>query len=173
MLKKLALGSGLALFAIGIAVTPVLAYFGTPGATCATSSITVTAGGTVTFTAHFLGGPGQTVTFSASGGGPGTTVTFNPPTAVTNATGDVTTQVTFSQGSSGNVTLTGTIGAQNCGVIEAVTAFPAASSLPLGLPVSFAWIAVLLVGVGLVGAAVLGGRRRRVAAPKSDVDRAA
>jgi hypothetical protein len=169
MLRKLVLGSGLAMFAIGIAVTPVLAYVGTPGATCATSSVTVQAGGTITFTAHFLGGAGQTVTFSASGGSG--TVTFNPPTAVTNASGDVSTQVTFSAGSSGNVTLTGTVGAQNCGLVEAVTAFPAASYLPLGVPVSFVWVAVLLLGVALVGAAVLGGRRR-IATSKSD-DKAA
>jgi hypothetical protein len=63
-------------------------------------------------------------------------------------------------------------GPQNVSTTVTVSAFPAASYLPLGVPVSFAWIAVLLVGVGLVGAAVLGGRRRRATAA-SDIDEAA
>lgn len=175
MLKRLVLGTGLALVAVGIAIAPVLAYVGTPGASCGTSSTTVVAGGTLTFTAHFLGGPGQTVTFSASGGGAGTVVTFNPTTAVTDAAGNVTTTVTFGTGSSGTVTITGTVtgGAQFCSSGAAVSAFPAASSLPLGLPVPFAWMAVLLVGVGLVGAALLAGRRRQAGASKQDLDEAA
>lgn len=171
MFKRLVLGSGLALVAVGIAIAPVLAYVGTPGASCATSTTTVVAGGSLTFTAHFLGGIGQTVTFSASGGTG--TVTFNPTTAVTNATGDVSTTATFSAGSSGTVNLIGTVGAQNCSAGAAVTAFPAASSLPGGLPVPFAWMAVLLLGAGLVGAAALAGRRRQAGASKQDLDEAA
>jgi hypothetical protein len=174
MLKRLVLGSGLALVAVSIAILPVFAYIGTPGASCSMSSTTVVAGGTTTFFATFVGGAGQTVTFSFSGGGPGTTATFNPPTAVTNAAGNVQTTVTFGTGSSGTVTLTGTIGggAQFCGEIEAVTAFPGTSYVPLGLPVPFAWMAVLLVGAGLVGASVLGGRRR-AGASDPDIDKAA
>jgi hypothetical protein len=54
-----------------------------------------------------------------------------------------------------------------------VTAFPAASSLPGGIPVPFAWMGVLLIGAGLVGAAVLAGRRRQAGASKQDLDEAA
>jgi hypothetical protein len=161
MLKKLVLGSGLALVAVALATVPALAYVGTPGATCATSSITVAAGGSVTFTSHFLGGAGQPVTFSATGGGPGTSVTFNPPSGTTDASGNVTTTATFSAGSSGTVTLTATTGAQNCGTALAATPYPAAASLPLGVPAPFAWLAGLLVGLALVGAALFGRRRRQ------------
>jgi hypothetical protein len=169
MLKRLVLGFGLALMAIAMAVAPALAYVGTPGASCATSSTTVVAGGSLTFTAHFLGGADQVVTFSASGGGPGTVVTFNPASATTDASGNVSTTVTFGTGSSGTVTLTATTGAQNCSAGGAVSAFPAASSLPFGVPAPLAWIAVLLAGAGLVGASLLGRRR----APKPDIDKAA
>jgi hypothetical protein len=162
MIKRLVLSSGMALAAVAMAIAPALAYNGTPGASCATSSTTVVAGGSLTFTSHFLGGAGQTVTFSASGGTG--TVTFSPPTAVTNATGDVSTTATFSAGSSGTVTLTATTGAQNCSAGGAVTAFPAASSLPLGVPAPFAWMAVLLVGFALVGAALFSFRRRQTGA---------
>lgn len=161
MFKKLVLGSGLALAAVALAIAPALAYIGTPGATCATSSITVVAGGSVTFTSHFLGGVGQTVTYSATGGGAGTIVTFSPASGTTDASGNVTTTATFSASSSGTVTLTATIGAQNCSTAVAATAFPAASSLPFGVPAPFAWVAVLLGGLALVGAAVFGFRRRQ------------
>ncbi|HEV2034556.1 MAG TPA: hypothetical protein VGU71_10225 [Candidatus Dormibacteraeota bacterium] len=163
MLKKLVLSSGLALAAVAMAIAPALAYIGTPGASCATSSITVVAGGSVTFTSHFIAPAvaGQTVTYTFSGGGPGTTVTFNPASGTIDASGNVTTTATFSANSSGTVTLTATIGAQNCSTGLTATAFPAASSLPLGIPVPFAWMAVLLIGVGLVGAALLAGRRRQ------------
>jgi uncharacterized integral membrane protein len=62
-------------------------------------------------------------------------------------------------------------GPQNVSTTVTVSAFPAASYLPLGVPVSFAWMAALLLGVALVGAAVLGGRRQ-IATSKSD-DKAA
>jgi hypothetical protein len=174
MLKRLVLGSGLAMVAVSIAILPVFAYISTPGAICGVSTTTVVAGGTVIFQSHFNGGAGQTVTFSITGGGAGTTATFNPPTAVTNAAGNVQTTVTFGTGSSGTVTIVGTVtgGAQFCSEIEAVTAFPGTSYVPLGLPVPFAWMAVLLVGAALVGASVLGGRRR-AGASDPDIDKAA
>jgi hypothetical protein len=161
MPRKLLLGCGLALIAVAIAVVPALAYVGTPGATCGTSSTTVVAGGSLTFTSHFLGGAGQVVTFSFSGGGAGTVVTFNPASGTTDASGNVTTTATFGAGSSGNVTLTATTGAQNCSTGGAVSAFPAASSLPLGVPAPLAWVAVLLVGLALVGTALFARRRRQ------------
>jgi hypothetical protein len=160
MLKRLVLGFGLALVAVAMAVAPVLAYYSTPGANCGTSNVTVVGSGTITFSAHFNGGAGQVVTFSATTSNPGTTVSFNPTTATTDVNGNVTTQVTFG-GSPGNVNVAGSIGGvQYCGLTEAITALPAASYLPAGLPVPFAWMAVLLVGVGLVGAALLGRRRQ-------------
>jgi len=78
MLRKLVLGSGMALAAVAMAVVPALAYTGTPGTSASTSPTTVAAGGTVTFSAHFLGGAGQAVTFSESGDGAGCTATFSP-----------------------------------------------------------------------------------------------
>jgi hypothetical protein len=164
MIKRLVLSSGMALAAVAVAIAPALAYNGTPGASCATSSTTVVAGGSLTFTSHFLGGAGQTVTYSSTGGGAGTTVTFSPTSSTTDAGGNATTTATFGANSSGTVTLTATIGAQNCSTGGAVTAFPAASSLPLGVPAPFAWVAVLLVGFALVGAALFSFRRRQTGA---------
>ena len=161
MLKKLVLGSGLALVAVAMAIAPALAYVGTPGTTCATSSTTVAAGGSVTFTSHFPVGAGQTVTYSATGGGAGTTVTFSPASGTTDASGNVTTTVKFGARCSGAISLRAASGAQNVSTTVTVTAFPAASSLPLGVPAPFAWVAVLLVGLALVGAALFGFRRRQ------------
>jgi hypothetical protein len=171
MLKRLGVSFGLALVAVAIAIVPAVAYSGTPGASCGTSSTTVVAGGSLTFTAHFLGGAGQTVTFSANGGTG--TVTFNPTTAVTDAGGNVSTTATFSAGSSGTVNLVATVGAQNCSAGAAVSAFPAASTLPLGLPSPFAWMLLLLVGMGLFGVALFGRRRRHPGESKPDVEHAA
>jgi hypothetical protein len=171
MLRKLVLGFGLALFTIGIAVMPVLAYVGTPGTTASCVPITQAVGGAVTCSAHFVGGPGQPVTFSASGGGAACVVTFSPASATTDSGGNVTTTATLGANCSGTVTLMAISGPQNVSTTVTVSAFPAASYLPLGVPVSFAWMAALLLGVALVGAAVLGGRRR-IATSKSD-DKAA
>jgi uncharacterized integral membrane protein len=51
-------------------------------------------------------------------------------------------------------------GVMNVSTAVTVTAFPAASSLPLGVPVPVAWMGVLLVGIALVGASIFGRRRR-------------
>jgi hypothetical protein len=160
MLKKLLLGSGLALAAVGMAIVPALAYSGTPGTSASTSSTTVVAGGSVTFSAHFPGGGAQAVTFSPSGGGSGCTVTFSPSSATTDASGNVTTTATFGANCSGTVNLFAIAGPQNVSTAVTVTAFPAAASLPLGVPVPFAWLAVLVVGTALVGGSLLGFRRR-------------
>jgi hypothetical protein len=64
-------------------------------------------------------------------------------------------------GCSGTLTIAAVSGAQNVSTTVTVSAFPAASSLPLGLPVPFAWLAVLAVGVVLVGAALLRPRRHQ------------
>jgi hypothetical protein len=165
MLRKLVLGSGMALAAVAMAVVPALAYTGTPGTSASTSPTTVAAGGTVTFSAHFLGGAGQAVTFSESGDGAGCTATFSPASGTTDASGNVTTTKTFGTGCSGVFTLTAVSGVQNVSTTVTVTAFPAASSLPLGVPAPFAWLAVLLVGLALVGSALFGfGRRRQSSA---------
>lgn len=161
MPRKLLLGSGLALVAVAMAVVSALAYSGTPGTSASTSSTTVVAGSSVTFSAHFPGGGGQAVTFSASGGGSGCTVTFSPSSATTDASGNVTTTVTFGASCSGTVNLAAIAGPQNVSTAVTVSAFPAASSLALGVPVPFAWMAVLLVGIALVGAALLGNRSRQ------------
>jgi hypothetical protein len=161
MLKRLVLGSGLALVAVAIAIVPASAYVGTPGTSASCVPTTQTAGSTVTCSGHFPGGIGQAVTFSFSGGGPGCVVTFNPTSGTSDAGGNVTTSVTVGSACSGTLTTLFVAGAANVSTTVTITAFPAASSLPLGVPVPFAWMAVLLVGVGLVGAALLGGRRRQ------------
>ena len=160
MLKKLIVSSGLALAAVAMAVVPALAYLGTPGTTASVSPTTVAAGGTVTFTAHFLGGAGQAVTFSSTGGGAGCTETFSPATGTTDASGNVTTTITIGNTCGGVLSETAVAGAQNVSTSLTVTAFPAASTLPLGVPAPFAWMAVLLVGLALVGMAVFGFGRR-------------
>jgi len=101
------------------------------------------------------------VTFSAAGGGAGCVVTFSPASGTTDANGNVTTTATFGASCSGTITLSAVSGAQNVSTTATVSAFPAASSLPFGVPVPFAWMAVLLAGVALVGAALIGGRRRQ------------
>jgi hypothetical protein len=165
MLKNLILGSGLALAAVAMAIVPALAYTGTLGTSASVSPTTVAAGGSVTFSAHFLGGAGQAVTFSESGDGAGCTATFSSASGTTDASGNVTTTKTFGTGCSGVITLTAVSGAQNVSTTVTVTAFPAASSLPLGVPAPFAWLAVLLVGLALVGTALFGfGRRQPVRA---------
>jgi hypothetical protein len=165
MLRKLVLGSGMALAAVAMTVVPALAYSGTPGTSASTSPTTVAAGGTVTFSAHFLGGAGQAVTFSAVGGGAGCTATFNPTSGTTDASGNVATVVTFGSNCGGVLDMTAVAGAQNVTTQVTITAFPAASSLPLGIPVPFAWMAVLLMGLVLVGASLFGfGRRRQSSA---------
>ena len=161
MLKKLVLGSGLALAAVAIAIVPALAYNGTPGTSASCIPTTVAAGGSVTCTAHFLGGVDQTVTYSATGGGAGCTVTFSPSSGTTNASGNVTTTVKFGANCSGTISLRAASGAQNVSTTVTVTAFPAASALPLGAPAPFAWVAVLLAGLALVGAALFSFRRRQ------------
>ena len=161
MLKKLILSSGMALAAVATAIVPALAYTGTPGTSASTTPTTISAGGSVSFSAHFLGGAGQTVIFSVVGGGAGCTVTFSPTSGTTNANGDVTTAIHFGTRCGGVRAATATAGAQNVTTNVTVTAFPAASSLPLGLPAPFAfWMAILLAGVALVGVAIIGFGRR-------------
>ena len=172
MLKKLVLGSGLALVAVAIAIVPAFAYVGTPGTSASTSSTTVVAGGSLTFSAHFPVAAGAAVTYSVSGGGTSCTATFNPTSGTTDASGNVTTTVTFGANCSGTVTLMAVSGVMNVSTAVTVSAFPAASSLPLGVPVPVAWAAVLLVGVALVGASIV-GRRRQLGASKTDLDEAA
>lgn len=161
MLKKLTLGSALALAAVGMAVVPALAYTGTPGTSASTVPATAAAGGTVTFNAHFLGGAGQAVTFSFAGGGAGCTETFNPTSGTTDASGNVSTVITFGNNCGGVLDETAVAGAQNVTTQVTVTAFPAASSLPLGVPAPFVWLAVLVVGMALLGASLFGFGRRR------------
>jgi hypothetical protein len=122
---------------------------------------TAAAGGSATCTAHFLGGAGQAVTFSATGGGAGCVVTFNPVSGTTDASGNVTTTATFGANCSGTVTIGFVAGAQNVSTTVTVSAFPAASSLPLGVPAPFAWMAVLVAGLALVGAGLFSFRRRQ------------
>jgi hypothetical protein len=160
LVKKLVLSLALAIIAVAIAILPGLAYSGTPGTSASCVPTTQTAGGTVTCSVHFAGGAGQGVTFSASGGGAGCVVTFSPASGTTDANGNVTTTATLGASCSGTVTLSAVSGAQNVSTTATVSAFPAASSLPFGVPVPFAWMAVLLAGVALVGAALIGGRRR-------------
>jgi hypothetical protein len=163
MLKKLVVGSGLALAAVGLSVVSALAYTGTPGTSASTSNNTPPPGGTTTLSAHFVGGGGQTVTFSAVGGGSGCTVTFNPTSATTDASGNVSTTVTIGTGCSGSIDLTSVTGAQNVTTTITVGALPAAgSSQPLSYPAL--WIALLVVGLGLIGASVYGIGRRRTPA---------
>jgi hypothetical protein len=161
MLKKLVLGSGLALAAVAMAIAPALAYNGTPGTTASCIPTTAAAGGSVACTFHFTGGAGQAVTFSATGGGAGCTVTFSPSSGTTNASGNVTVAVRFGANCSGTITIRAVSGAQNVSTTVTVTGFPAASALPLGVPAPFAWVAVLLVGLALVGAALFSFRRRQ------------
>ena len=165
MLKRLVLGFGLALAGFATAVVPALAYTGTPGTSASTVPTTVAAGGSVAFSAHFLGGAGQAVTFSVVGGGAGCTVTFSPTSGTTNANGDVTTAIHFGTSCGGVLAATAVAGAQNVTTNVTVTPFPAASSLPLGVPAPFAWMAVFLVGLALLGASLFGfGRRQPVRA---------
>ena len=165
MLKKLIVSSGMALTAVAMAIVPALAYTGTPGTSASTTPTTISAGGSVAFHVHFLGGAGQTVTFSVTGGGAGCTETFSPTTGTTNANGDVTTAIHFGTSCGGVLAATATAGAQNVTTNVTVTPFPAASSLPLGIPAPFAWIAALLVGLALVGGSLFGlGRRRQSSA---------
>jgi hypothetical protein len=162
MFRKFLLSAGLAFVAVALAIVPALAYVGTPGTTASCVPTTQSAGGTVTCSAHFLGGAGQGVTFSATGGGPGCVVMFSPASATTDASGNVATTVTFGANCSGTVTLSAVAGAQNVSTTATITAFPAASSLPFGVPAPFGWVVVLMVGIGLVGAALLRpGRRPR------------
>jgi hypothetical protein len=161
MLKKLALGFGLALAAIAIAIPPALAYSGTPGTSASCASVTVAAGGSVICTAHFPSGAGLAVTYSATGGGAGCTVTFSPsPTRTTDASGNVTVTVTFGSKCTGVLSLTAVAGAQNVTTTVTITGFPGASSSQFGVPAPIAWVAILLAGVALVGAALFSFRRR-------------
>jgi hypothetical protein len=164
MLKKLALGSGLALAAVAMAIAPALAYSGTPGTSASCIPTTLAAGGPATCTAHFPGGAGLAVTFSATGGGAGCIVTFSPSSATTDASGNVTTTITIGSKCAGVLSLTAVAGAQNVTTTVTITAFPAASSLPLEVPAPYAWVAVLLVGLALVGSALFIFRRRELGA---------
>jgi hypothetical protein len=164
MLKKLILASGLAAVAVGLAVVPALAsYTGTPGSSASVSNVTPPPGGTTTLTGSLLGGAGQSVTFTAVGGGSGCTVTFSPNPATTLASGNFSTTVTIGSGCSGSIDLTSVSGAQNVTTTITVGALPAAGSQqPLSYPAL--WIALLVVGLGLIGASVYGIGRRRMPA---------
>ena len=163
MLKRLVLSSGIAIVAVAMAVVPAMAYTGTPGTTASVTPTTAAAGGTVTFHAHFPGGAGQTVTFTVTGGGSGCTTTINPATATTDASGNVTAVITVGDSCGGVLAATAVAGAQNVTASFTITAFPAASSLPLGVPAPYAWLAVLLAGLTLLSAAVFGFGRRQPA----------
>jgi hypothetical protein len=182
MLRKLSLGSGLALTAFSLGVLPALAYTGTPGTSASTSSSSVSGGSSVTLTAHFNGGAGQTVNFTSTGGTQGAvrsnsvfamatalaagpcTPSFSPNPGTTDASGNVSTTVSIPSTCSGTLTLTATSGAQAVSTTLTVNGLPAASTnSPLNYPLL--WIAVFILGLGLVAASVFGlGRRQPVPA---------
>jgi hypothetical protein len=56
--------------------------------------------------------------------------------------------------------VTAVSGAQNVSTTVTITAFPSTSALPPGVSIPFAWIAALLVGLALVGAAMFRSGRR-------------
>ena len=163
MLKRFVIGAGMAFVGAAFAVIPALAYTGTAGTSASTGSSTVAPGGNTTFTAHFTGGSGQAVTYSATGGGSGCTVTFNPTSGTTDASGNVTTTVTFGSGCSGTIALGAVSGAQNVSTTITVSGLPAASTQ---VPVSYPglWLALLALGIGLVGVSLFGVRRKMATA---------
>jgi hypothetical protein len=131
------------------------------------SSPTVGPGGQVTFTVTFTdcsGGAvsGSQVTFSGSGP---CQPTFNPPTAVTNQNGQVTTTVTFPPGCPGQYTLaagtqgiTVTAGVRETGGFPNTTGDPAGGQAPL--PLGIFLVAALGILLILSGSVALLARRR-------------
>ena len=161
MFKKLFAGSGLAVLAVGLSAVSALAYTSTAGASGSTSTTSPTPGSTFTFTVSFTVAPGSAVQFFASGGGSGCTVTFNPATGTTASS--QSTQVTLGSACTGSISLEGVAGAQTAAATITVGALPAASGL---VPASYPalWLALLVLGLGMIAASVYGIGRKAPAA---------
>ena len=160
MIRKVVVGAGLALLVTVFGAVSALAYTGTAGTSASTSNSYPAAGGSTNFTAHFTGGSGQSVTFSASGGGSGCTVTFTPNPGTTDASGNITTSAVVGSSCSGNVNLTAVTGAQNVTATITIGGLPAASGQG-PVPSPGLWLAIFILGLGLIAVSLFGFRRRQ------------
>lgn len=165
-LRNILAGASAAAVSALLLAVPALAYIVGPGS-FATVPATVTCQTPFTFSATFIqpgGAPfpaGVQINFSQTAGPAGINATFNPTSALTDANGKVSTQVTLPAGCPGQFTFTatdtssgGTASATTTAIVGA-GGFPNTSALPLPAPHAFnsTLLGVLVVAGALVAMA--------------------